>query len=325
MLVDSYSRTFSYLRLSLTEKCNFRCRYCLPNGYKTEQNGTGFLSLTEIENLASAFKSLGVRKIRLTGGEPTLRVDLVEIIQVLKEKAEIPTVALTTNGFQLGKMLGPLKSAGLDALNVSLDSFDRSTFQDLCGSKLGASVLESLEAALAMSFSQVKVNCVLLKGLNDHEFQYHMDFVKERDVSVRFIELMRTGDNREFFERHHIALETFEELLLRDGWSPTRRDGVSGPAKEYSHPEYRGNIGFISPYGRGFCESCNRLRVSAHGKLRLCLFGDGEVSLRRLLQSQQDQDELKELICSSLQIKPMGHRLHENIYGMTESLSSIGG
>lgn len=325
MLVDSYSRTFSYLRLSLTEKCNFRCRYCLPNGYRAERNGTGFLSLTEIENLATAFKSLGVRKIRITGGEPTLRGDLTEIIRVLKKKVGIPIVALTTNGFRLGKMLGSLKSAGLDSLNISLDTFDPASFRKLCGSELGASVLESLEAAHAMSFSQIKVNCVLLKGLNDHEFQHYKEFVKERSVAVRFIELMRTGDNSEFFDRHHISLGSFEDLLLGDGWSPTCRDGVSGPAKEYEHSMYRGKIGFISPYGRGFCESCNRLRVSANGKLRLCLFGDGEVSLRRLLHSQQDQEELKELICSSLQIKPMGHRLHENIYGMTESLSSIGG
>lgn len=284
-----------------------------------------FLNLEEIYNLAAAFKSLGVCKIRITGGEPTLRADIVEIVRLLKKDLGIETIALTTNGYRLQELLGPLKKAGLDALNVSLDSLRSSTFKEICGSSLGDEIRNNIDLAKELGFSKIKINSVFMKNLNDNELGSYLDFVKNRQVAVRFIELMRTGDNKVFFEKHHVDLSEVESKLILLGWRPEKPQTNAGPAKEFYHQDYVGKIGFITPYRRDFCIGCNRLRVSAQGALKLCLFGEGEVSLRSLLQKNSDKDQLSELLCSSLQVKPQAHRLNENIYGMTHSLSSIGG
>lgn len=324
MLVDSFDRTFSYLRLSVTEKCNFRCSYCLPNGYKHEPTTPQFLTLDEIRNLSLAFQRLGVTKIRLTGGEPTLRPDIIEIVRALKDIG-IESVAMTTNGFRLGQLLPDLKKAGLDALNLSLDSLNEKTFADICGSKRGSEIKSHVDTALSLGFKKVKVNCVLLKGVNDLELSDFLRFVADREISLRFIELMRTGGNKEFFEQHHLNSGMLERSLRAMGWCPSQGENNSGPAREFYHPGSLGKIGFISPYSEDFCKACNRLRVSSRGGLRLCLFGEGEISLRALLQKNSDSDQLQALICKSLRVKPKGHRLHENIYGMTNALSAIGG
>ena len=325
MLVDGFNRTFSYLRLSLTEKCNFRCTYCLPNGYKARPDLPQFLTRDEIYNLAAAFKELGVTKIRLTGGEPTLRGDIVEIVRTLKRDVGIASVAMTTNGYRLPELLSPLRDAGLTALNISLDSLKADLFREICGSARGAKVRDHIDEALSFGFDKVKVNCVLLKDINDTELDDFVGFVKDRDISIRFIELMRTGENKSFFDRHHMDTGRFEEILKASGWTLSERSYNSGPAKEFSHPSYRGRVGFIAPYQKDFCSSCNRLRVSAQGGLRLCLFGEGEISLRRFLGDKSDSEKLQKLVCDSLHIKPASHRLHENIFGMTSTLSGIGG
>ncbi len=323
MLVDSFSRKFKYLRLSLTEKCNFKCSYCLPNGYRGCSPKT--LELVEIINLASAFKELGIEKIRLTGGEPTLRPDLAKIIYALKNEVGISQVALTTNGFRLERDLEVLQSAGLDCLNVSVDSLIKEKFQSICRADKCESIKRAVDRAIHMGFKSIKINCVLLKNLNDEEFPEFLRFAQSRPISIRFIELMRTGDNQEYFKKHYLPVSTFEQTLLRGGWEIQQSGSASGPAKEFGHPEFLGKIGFISPYSKDFCSTCNRLRVSSTGGLRLCLFGQGDVSLRHLLQNSSDRFELKEMIACALKLKPEGHRLHQNVYGNMHSLSAIGG
>ncbi len=323
MLVDSYARKFKYLRLSLTEKCNFRCSYCLPNGYKG--CSTKYLDLKEIRNLAAAFQQLGIEKIRLTGGEPTLRPDLLEIIRTLKEEIGINQVALTTNGFRLEQDLEKLKLAGLDSLNISLDSLQQEKFKLICGADKCEAIKRSMDRALELGFKNVKINCVLLKDLNDSEFFQFVEFARARSISIRFIELMRTGDNKTYFDRHYLPVMDFEKTLQERGWQKHHSISTSGPAKEYYHPNSCGRIGFISPYSKDFCSTCNRLRVSSVGGLRLCLFGEGDISLRNLLQSSDDLTQVKEKIMVALRLKPSGHRLHENIYGNMHSLSAIGG
>lgn len=324
MLVDNHSRVFKYLRLSVTEKCNFRCSYCLPDGYKGCPK-TSFLNLSEIHRLAQAFKDLGVRKIRLTGGEPTLRGDLVEIISDLKVRVGIEEVALTTNGFILDRIAPRLRAAGLDAINISLDSLNPRSFQKICGMDKGESVLRSIDQCLDLGFRRVKVNCVLLRGINDHEFEHFIEFVQARPVSVRFIELMRTGDNRDYFTKHHRSLDPKIEELKALGWTEVMASETGGPAKEFQAPGFAGKIGFISPYSKNFCSTCNRLRISATGGLRLCLFGMGDLTLRDLLQEDSQQKELMDRVVAALKLKPEGHRLHENVYGDMRSLSAIGG
>lgn len=331
MLADHHGRQFKYLRLSVTEKCNFRCSYCLPNGYSPKHNSlnqnstNSFLSLNEINNLVQVFSDLGVEKIRLTGGEPTLRSDIVSIVETIKDHSPVKTVALTTNGFRLNSILCDLKLAGLDALNISLDSLNQQKFNSLTGSDLKDQILKTIEQAIKLNFSKIKINCVLLKDINDIEFLDFLQFVKNKPVSVRFIELMQTNDNSIFFKKHHMSVSSLQNVLMQMGWEKLSSVITDGPAQEYQHPEYMGRIGVISPYSKNFCQNCNRLRISATGRLRLCLFGQGDFELRPYLQDKSQFFELQEKIFSVLPIKKAAHQLHENIFGDMSSLSTIGG
>lgn len=324
MLKDNYNRVFKYLRLSITEKCNFKCSYCLPNGYSGGE-GSQFLTADEIQNLAFGFKDFGIEKIRLTGGEPTLRRDLNQIISNLKHSVGVEEVALTTNGFRLEHIASDLKKSGLDSINISLDSLRVESFKKITASEKGAPILRSIDTCLDLGFKKTKVNTVFLKDLNSDEFFDFLEFVKDRPISLRFIELMRTGWNKSYFKNHYSPLEKEISVLESLGWKKDLRKKTSGPAQEYSHPNYLGKIGFISPYSKDFCVSCNRLRVTSRGHLRLCLFGDGSSDLRPYLQSRDMKDELEAKVCGLLGLKPEKHRLHNNNYGDMNSLSMIGG
>jgi cyclic pyranopterin phosphate synthase len=323
-LIDGYGRTFPYLRLSLTEACNFRCSYCLPDGYRPDGR-PGFLTLDEIRRLVRAFAALGMRKIRLTGGEPSLRKDLPAIIAAVAATPGIDTIALTTNGCTLPRHVRRWREAGLTALNVSLDSLNPARFAAITGHDRFADVWEGVEIAQTLGFTSVKLNAVLLRGVNDDELPAWCEYLRDRDVSVRFIELMRTGDNRAYFERHHVRAERLEAGLREAGWVLQPRARDAGPAREYAHPDYRGRIGVIAPYSKDFCAGCNRLRVTARGDLRLCLFGEFGIPLRPLLQSDDDFDALVARISMQLGLKAAGHGLHEGRTGMTPHLASVGG
>lgn len=323
-LVDGFGRTFPYLRLSLTEACNFRCSYCLPEGYRADGRPV-FLAIDEIRRLVRAFAALGMRKVRLTGGEPSLRKDLPDIIAAVAGTPGVQKVAITTNGCLLPRHVGTWREAGLTALNVSLDSLDPVRFAAITGHDRFAEVSEGVEIAQTLGFASVKLNAVMLRGLNDDELPAWLDYLRERDVSVRFIELMRTGDNKDYFERHHQRADTLEAQLRAAGWLLQPRAMDAGPAREYAHPGYRGRIGVIAPYSKDFCVGCNRLRVTARGDLRLCLFGEFGISLRPLLQSDSDFDPLVARIAMQLGLKAAGHGLHEGNTGITPHLASIGG
>ena len=323
-LIDGFGRTFPYLRLSLTEACNYRCSYCLPDGYQANGRPT-FLALDEIQRLVRAFAAVGMRKIRLTGGEPSLRKDLPSIIAAVSATPGVQKIALTTNGCLLPRHVGLWREAGLTALNVSLDSLQPARFAAITGHDRFTEVTEGVEMALGLGFDAVKLNAVLLRGLNDDELPAWLEYLRERDIAIRFIELMRTGDNREYFERHHYRAEALEEQLINVGWTLTPRAPDAGPAREYAHPNYRGRIGIIAPYSKDFCAGCNRLRVTARGDLRLCLFGDFGIPLRPLLQSDADQEALIGRIATQLGLKAAGHGLHQGDTGLTPHLASIGG
>jgi cyclic pyranopterin phosphate synthase len=323
-LVDRHGRTFPYLRLSLTEACNYRCSYCLPDGYVADGRPR-FLALDEIARLVRAFAALGMRKLRLTGGEPSLRKDLPAIIASVSAVPGIRRVALTTNGCNLPRHVRLWRDAGLTALNVSLDSLDPERFHAITGHDRFAEVTQGVEQALTLGFDAVKLNAVLLRDRNDDELPAWRDYLRDRDITLRFIELMQTGDNRAFFERHHVRAEALENQLLDDGWQLVPRAADAGPAREYAHAGYRGRIGIIAPYSKDFCASCNRLRVTARGDLRLCLFGDFGIALRPLLQSDGDHDALVARISTQLGLKAAGHGLHQGLTGITPHLASIGG
>lgn len=323
-LVDRFGRSFPYLRLSLTEGCNYRCSYCLPDGYQADGRPR-FLELDEIRRLVRGFAATGMSKIRLTGGEPTLRKDLLPIVATVASVPGIRRIAITTNGTLLPRHVTAWREAGLTALNVSLDTLDAARFHDITGHDRFAEVTEGVEMALGLGFDSVKLNAVLLRGRNDDELPAWFEYLRGRDVAIRFIELMRTGDNLDFFERHHVRAEVLEQQLVDAGWTLRPRAPDAGPAREYAHPDYRGRVGIIAPYSKDFCAGCNRLRVTARGDLRLCLFGDFGIGLRHLLQTDDDFDALVARISTQLGLKAAGHGLHQGETGLTPHLASIGG
>ncbi|MCO5143785.1 MAG: GTP 3',8-cyclase MoaA [Oligoflexia bacterium] len=325
-LIDSHGRSFRYLRLSVTDKCNFRCTYCLPDGYKSpEVAQDSELSVQEIKSICEGFSLLGFEKVRLTGGEPTIRKDLLGIVRSVAEIKKFQTIALSTNGHNLDRLAKPLREAGITAINVSLDSLDSSQFQSITGSKRFDSVRDGIETALDCGFASIKVNAVLLRDITDLEIPQFFEWVRTRPISVRFIELMKTGKNGNYFKKHHISCGEIQLELRKRGWKVKKRNDLGGPAVEYYHPDYKGTIGLIAPYSEDFCQTCNRLRVSARGNLRLCLFGEEDYSLRKHLIDRNSPVLVASAVRSLIERKPATHYLKEGKYGNTWNLASIGG
>ncbi len=323
-LTDGFGRNFPYLRLSITDICNFSCDYCLPDGYKIVGKPK-FLTLNEIQNLVAAFAQLGTHKIRITGGEPTLRPDFTEIIHAISANEGIKKLAFTTNGYKLKQNIYKWRDAGLTAINVSVDSLSPTRFHNLTGHNRLAEILEGIDMALDAGFKQVKVNAVLLKDINDIELDLFLNWVKTTPISVRFIELMQTGDNLDYFNKFHVSATSLRDKLLLEGWyiKPSVKD--AGPAVELIHDDYIGSIGIIAPYSKDFCTGCNRLRVTSKGDLRLCLFGNQGKPLRHLLQHADQLEPLKQLILEQLAFKASSHFLGLGDTGATANLSTIGG
>ncbi|MAI65733.1 MAG: GTP 3',8-cyclase MoaA [Alteromonas sp.] len=322
-LQDTFGRKFKYLRLSITELCNFRCNYCLPDGNACD-TPTGGLSLHQIDTLVQAFAQLGTTKIRITGGEPALRKDLCDIIALCKQTKGIEKVAMTTNAFRLKKDAKKYKESGLDALNVSADSLDPRMFAAITGKKKLDDILEGVEAAIDMGIKEIKFNTVMLKQFNYNELHTFFDYLKQHPVTWRFIELMQTGDNQRFFSQNHVAGETIKSLLLDQGWERIIRGNDAGPAQEFSHSDYLGNIGLIMPYSKDFCTTCNRLRVSSQGKLHLCLFAEQGQDILPYLESG-DVAATVEAITHHVQDKQAKHFLQEGFTGATKQLAMLGG
>ncbi|HEC01087.1 MAG TPA: GTP 3',8-cyclase MoaA [Sphingomonadales bacterium] len=323
-LVDTYDRAFPYLRLSITDICNFRCEYCLPDGYK----GAGkpnFLSLDEIRRLVTAFAELGVWKIRLTGGEPSVRKDFNEIIDLISHVPGITNTAFTTNGYRLAKNAKIWFEAGMRNLNVSIDSLGQQMFHKITGHDRLPDVLAGIEQALTIGYDSVKVNVVLLKGYNDTALEDYLDYIQKRPVTVRFIELMQTGDNLAYFKKRHLSADVIRDQLLALGWTQNIRVNGAGPAVNFTHPDYQGAIGLIAPYSKDFCLGCNRLRITATGDLRLCLFGDIGIPLRDLLQHDDQKAELQMRVMKQLDYKKSSHFLAQGETGLIPNLSSTGG
>lgn len=321
---DTFGRKFEYLRLSITDECNFKCNYCLPDGYQRTQEKQ-FLSELEIENLVNAFSELGTKKVRITGGEPSLRKDFSAIIKNISSISGIEKVATTTNGYSLTKNAGSWFDAGLDAINVSVDSLDANTFNLITGKNIFQKVIDGVNACVEAGYKQVKINSVLMKGLNDCDLAQFLAWIKTSPIQLRFIELMQTGDNEAFFNEYHLSGETIKNHLLENGWAQKVSLSHDGPAQVFVHADYQGEIGLIMPYSKDFCKNCNRLRVSSIGKLHLCLFGEEGVDLRDLLSDKKDKEQLKARIVGALSNKKESHYLQEGNTGITPHLASIGG
>uniref|UniRef100_A0A2M4BQG2 Molybdenum cofactor biosynthesis protein 1 n=1 Tax=Anopheles marajoara TaxID=58244 RepID=A0A2M4BQG2_9DIPT len=305
-LTDTFGRFHTYLRISLTERCNLRCKYCMPaEGVQLTQRDQ-LLTSEEVIRLANLFVAEGVRKIRLTGGEPTVRKDLPEIVSQLKAIPALESVGITTNGLMLTRQLVGLQRAGLDALNVSLDTLKVARYEQITRRKGWERVIAGIDLASQLGY-RPKVNCVLMKGFNDDEICDFVELTKERNVDVRFIEYMPFTGNRWDTEKMVSFRATLEAIRARYPAFEALPNGPNDTSKAYRVPGYRGQLGFITSMTEHFCGSCNRLRITADGNLKVCLFGNTEVSLRDALRSGCSEDDLRCLISAAVKRKKKQH------------------
>jgi len=328
MLKDTFGRKFPYIRLSITDVCNFKCGYCLPNGYQADKSDNRkFLNINEIKRLAKGLSELGVCKIRLTGGEPTVRKDFFDIVKILKNETGIKKVVITTNGYHLDQKAKSLVQSGLNGINISIDSLDRETFKNITGHDRLPEILKGIKNLQDLGFNNTKINAVLLNGINSSEkdFNSWSQFVKNNKIDFRYIELMQTGDNLDYFKKYHVSSSVFKNYLNKNKWIHQTLGKDAGPSLNYINPEFKGKFGVIAPYSKDFCKTCNRLRITSKGDLRLCLFGNTGISIRHLLQRDDQFEELKDLILKQLNFKKESHYLELGETGSTKNFSKIGG
>ncbi len=328
LLQDAFGRRFPYIRLSITDVCNFKCDYCLPNGYKIDKSDNRtFITAEEIKRLAKALSQLGVSKIRLTGGEPTIRKDFFEIVNILKENSGIKKTVITTNGYKLENLAEKLVESKLDGINISIDSLNKDTFKKITGHDRLEEILRGIKKLQSLGFNNIKINAVLLKNINSSEkdFEKWAGFIKENDLDFRYIELMQTGDNHDYYRKFHISSKVFSEYLMKNNWIFQTLGKDAGPSKNYINPDYKGKFGLIAPYSKDFCKTCNRLRITSRGDLRLCLFGNTGINIRHLMQRDDQLEELKDLIHKQLNFKKESHYLELGETGLTNNLSTTGG
>ncbi|XP_054000846.1 molybdenum cofactor biosynthesis protein 1 isoform X1 [Hylaeus anthracinus] len=312
ILTDSFGRHHTYLRISITERCNLRCLYCMPaEGVKLTKND-GILRIDEILKIADLFVKEGVHKIRLTGGEPTVRKDIVDIIAGLKQLPGLKEVAITTNGLTLSRQLPALQRAGLDAINISLDTLKESRFEHFTRRKGWSRVIAAIDLAVQLGYNPTKVNCVIMKGFNDDELIDFVNLTKDSPIDVRFIEYMPFQGNK-WNENKMVSFDSMKKLI-RETYPDLQRlpNEYNDTSKAYHVPGFTGQIGFITSMSEHFCSSCNRLRITADGNLKVCLFeGKGEVSLRDALRSGVSEDVLKEMIGTAVRRKKKQHAVEK--------------
>lgn len=312
---DGCGRTIDYLRLSVTDLCNYRCRYCMPAEGVCKRPHGGNLSVEECAEIGAAAVRLGVKKIRLTGGEPLVRRGILEICRLLRAIPDLEELCLTTNGSLLPELAKPLREAGVDRLNISLDTLRPDRFRDM--TRLGSleEVLSGIEAAEAAGFQNLKLDTVLIGGFNDDEIGDFLDLTRAHPWEVRFIELMPMGPCTEWDKSCFLPVT---EVLKR--YPVLQEMEPSGVARRYRLPGARGTIGLISPLSHDFCGECRRIRVTADGKLKGCLHSREEIPLRGL-----HGRELEEAICRGILQKPVRHYLTERPSDTPRNMNQIGG
>ncbi|XP_036073534.1 molybdenum cofactor biosynthesis protein 1 isoform X2 [Rousettus aegyptiacus] len=306
-LTDSFGRPHSYLRISLTEKCNLRCQYCMPEEGVPLTPKADLLTTEEILTLARLFVKEGVDKIRLTGGEPLIRPDVVDIVAQLHQLEGLKTIGVTTNGINLARLLPQLQKAGLGAINISLDTLVPAKFEFIVRRKGFHKVMEGIHKAIELGYSPVKVNCVVMRGLNEDELLDFVALTEGLPLDVRFIEYMPFDGNKWNFKK----MVSYKEMLdtLRQQWPELEKlpEEESSTAKAFKIPGFRGRISFITSMSENFCGTCNRLRITADGNLKVCLFGSSEVSLRDHLRAGASEEELLRIIGAAVGRKKRQH------------------
>ncbi|GAB4281026.1 MAG: GTP 3',8-cyclase MoaA [Deferrisomatales bacterium] len=324
-LQDRYHRLINYLRVSVTDRCNLRCAYCMPEHGVEPLRHDQILSYEEILRVARIAVAMGIRKIRVTGGEPLVRRGIVEFVARLAALPSLDDLCLTTNGILLAEAAPELKRAGLRRVNVSLDTLREERFQEITRRTGLARVLQGLEEARRVGLSPVKVNVVAMRGLNGDEVLDFARFAREFDYEVRFIEFMPADSEHWDEARVLTAREILDVVRTRYPLEPVPNGNPAGPCRSFRLPG-AGKIGVISPMSDHFCGTCNRLRLTAEGRLRSCLFSDRETDLRALLRASGEDEAVAQAIREAVAHKPQGHRLdQEQRHKCGLSMSRVGG
>ncbi len=321
-MTDKYGRIIDYMRVSIIDRCNLRCQYCMPTDIKWIPPQE-ILSLEEITEICRQASQIGIKKIKVTGGEPLIRKGCVDLIRMLKEIPGIEQVTLTTNGVLLAQYAEQLNNAGLDAINVSLDTLDPEKYRKITQSDALADVLDGISAIEKYDFP-LKINSVLQRGVNDSDWQELIGLAKDRRIDVRFIEMMPIGHGKQFdpisnaeilqkLREHYGAVEEVEKVR------------GNGPATYCHIPAFTGNIGFISAIHGKFCSACNRIRLTSTGQIKPCLCYEDHISLKEAVRSGRT-DEIQKLLLSAIDRKPDGHRFDESeMITEKHEMAQIGG
>ncbi len=324
-LIDPFNRRISYLRLSVTDRCDFRCSYCLPQDHRDFAEPAHWLTFDEIEQVVRAFASLGVRRIRITGGEPLARRRLSQLAARLHAVPGIEDLSLSTNANQLKKHAIALKAAGVSRINVSLDSLRADRFMEITGTGRLPKVLEGLMAAKAAGFAPIKINMVAMKGINDNEIPDMVRFCIGHGFTLRLIETMPVGDTGRHAVDHYLDLSEVREQLAQEfDLVPAVMPG-GGPARYLQVRNTDLRIGFITPISQHFCETCNRVRLAVDGTLYLCLGQENSVALRPLLRAGISDMDLGEVLTAAIAKKPERHEFREQPEKIVRFMSYTGG
>ncbi|NOQ78047.1 MAG: GTP 3',8-cyclase MoaA [Gammaproteobacteria bacterium] len=323
-LIDKYNRTIKYLRLSVTDRCDLRCFYCMPNGFDDYEEPDDWLNFDEIERVIASFTRLGVSSVRLTGGEPLVRKNLPELAKRLAALPGLDDLSLSTNAMQLGKHAQALHDAGISRINASLDTVDPVKFKKITQGKLDK-VVEGLLAAKAAGLNPIKINMVIMKGVNDDDVEKMVDFCKEHEFTLRFIETMPMGDTGRDAVDYYIDLHEIEARLEKKyDLIPAVMSGA-GPARYVQVAGTDLKIGFITPISQHFCDTCNRVRMSATGTLYMCLGDEHKYELRPLLRKGISDDDLDQVIRDAINLKPLKHEFNEKPEKVIRFMSMTGG
>lgn len=324
---DNFHRTIDYLRISVTDRCNLRCSYCMPETGIPSVGHGNIMSYEEILRVARAAVGLGFRKIRITGGEPLVRRGVTEFMRRLIALPGLRELTLTTNGVLLEEKAEELFDLGVRRINVSLDTLQRKKFEHITRRDLLLAVLSGIQKAAKVGFHPIKINVVAIRGFNDDEILDFARMTEKYPYHVRFIEYMPVGDGTVWSPELSISAEEIRRIIQHYmPLEPLDNHILDGPAVLYTFPNAPGRVGFISPLTDSFCNSCNRLRLTADGKLRSCLFSDAEVDIRALLRHGGSDEQVAEALTRCILSKPANHRLHSGkIRACHRSMSSIGG
>lgn len=327
ILVDALGRRIEYLRISITDRCNLRCIYCLPSEGTRPIVFRDILTYEEIIRAVRLLVGWGIDKVRLTGGEPLMRRDITRLVQGLASIEGLLDLSLSTNGTRLAEMAFELARAGLSRVNISLDSLDPQRYAEITRGSQLERVWEGVEAAERAGLRPVKINTVIIRGLNDDEVLDFARLTLDRPLHVRFIEHMPIGARGVWEEKKVVsAAEIMDKVAPLGPLLPVRDVPGQGPARYFQLPGAKATLGFISPLSHHFCGSCNRIRLTSDGRLRPCLFSDSELDLKELFRTGRSEEEISRLVKEAIEGKPRGHGLGEGpIKGISRPMPQIGG